>query len=45
MGNSDIYNLSRFIEAQDSCEAFETAIEETIALGVVRISAVKRFRT
>ena len=28
MGNSDIYNLSRFIEAQDSCEAFETAIEE-----------------
>ena len=28
MGNPDIYNLSRFIEAQDSCEAFETAIEE-----------------
>lgn len=28
MGNSDNYNLSRFIEAQDTCEAFETAIEE-----------------
>ena len=28
MGNPDIYNLSRFIEAQDTCEAFETAIEE-----------------